>query len=422
MELMCRAEAAIATAEAKMGLVSQRDADKIRSMAAAKNVNLDIFAREMNHTGGHPVVAFLSAWRPSFGDDPAKEVIHYGSTTQDILDTAKILRLRQVNEIIRPELIEVRNILAVIAEKYRMTPIAGRTHHQHALPVTFGYKAAIWIAEIVRQLERLDECTQRLFTVCCYGAVGAMNSLDKRGMELNRLMAEQLELNWTPVSWHTSRDMIAEYMADLVNITSTMGKIANELYELTRTEVAEVAEPWTYGNVGSSTLPQKRNPWGLEAMISMARTATYQIGNVYSAMVQFHERDFMTQYQEEFTLPAICHLCEHILHYGIVIFGGLEVFPERMLKNLEMTNGSIMLEHVMMVLTKRMSRFDAHEKLYDYAMQAYRENIPVKSLLLKDQEIMENFTEEELDQAFDYTSYLGICPEMVDAALEMCKG
>lgn len=421
LEKMCRAEAAVANAEVEMGLISKRDADKINSMVGIQHVDLNIFKEQMITTGGHAVVSFLSAWRPAFGDDPAKEVIHYGSTTQDMLDTAKILQLREAHEVIMEELLQNRSILIELAKKYKMTPIAARTHHQHALPITFGYKVAIWLAEVQRQIERLNESSRRLFTVCCYGAVGAMNSLDKQGVKLNELMAKDLKLNWIPVSWHTSRDMIAEYLSDLVSITSTFGKIALELYELSRTEVGEVAEPWTYGNMGSSTLPQKRNPWGLEAMVAISKSATYQIGNMYAAMTQFHERDFMAQYQEEFTIPTICHMCEHILHYGIEIIGRLEVFPDKMLKNLELTNGSIMLENVMMLLTKRMSRYEAHHKLYDYAMRAYKEDVPVKSLILQDKEIMSVITPAELDKAFEYTSYLGICPEEVDAAIAMCK-
>lgn len=421
MYYMCKIEAAIANADADMGLISRRDAEKINEMVDAKNVDLDVYNEQMAYTGGHPIVSFLAAWKTSFGDDPAKEVIHYGAATPDLIDNVKLLQLREADKIITEELLQMRGILRDLAKKYRDTPMIGRTHHQHAVPITFGCKVANWLMEIHRHTIRLAESRSRLFVVSCYGAAGGMNSFGKMGMEYNRLVGKYLDMNWCPVSWQTSRDTEVEYMCDLVAITNTMGKIALELYELSRTEVAEIAEPWTYGNVGSSAMPQKRNPWGLETMVAISRTCTNLAANEFNCMSQLHERDFMAQYQENFSIPAICHMCEHILHYGIEIIGKLDVYPERMIQNLNMTNGSVMLEHVVMVLARKMSHFEAHHKLYDYAMQAYRENIPVKSLIEKDPDIMSMITREELDAAFDYGQYLGVCPEQVDAALEICQ-
>jgi adenylosuccinate lyase len=196
------------------------------------------------------------------------------------------------------------------------------------------------------------------------------------------------------------------------------GQDRHGTFELSRTEIAEIAEPWTYGNVGSSTMPQKRNPWGLETMIAISRSCTCHMANLYSTMSQIHERDFMSYYQEDYSISNICNMCECILHYGIKILGGLEVFPDRMLKNLDMTNGSVMLEHMMMVLTtKNVNRYEAHHKLYDYAIKAYRKTSR-QNLIMQDKEMMAVMSLEELDEAFEYMSYVGICPEQVDAALD----
>jgi adenylosuccinate lyase len=419
---MCKVEAAIASAEAEMGLVSQRDADKINAMVSADYIDLKVYDEQMSYTGGHPVVSFLTMWKKFFGDDPAKNVIHYASSTPDIKDNIKLLMLRDAYGVIKDDLYQVRGILRDLAAKYRDTPMVGRTHNQHAVPITFGCKVANWLMEIQRQILRLEESAKHMFVVNLFGAAGGISTLGKRGMEFNRLVGKYLDMGWTPVSMQVSRDTTVDFMGDLVSTVNTMGKIAMELFELSRTEIAEIAEPWTYGNVGSSTMPQKRNPWGLETMIAISRSCTCHMANLYSTMSQIHERDFMSYYQEDYSISNICNMCECILHYGIKILGGLEVFPDRMLKNLDMTNGSVMLEHMMMVLTtKNVNRYEAHHKLYDYAIKAYQENIPVKNLIMQDKEMMAVMSLEELDEAFEYMSYVGICPEQVDAALDICK-
>ncbi len=419
---MCRVEAAIAKAEAEMGLVSERDAEKISSMISLDNIDLKIYDEKMVETGGHPVVSFLAAWKQSFGDDPAKNVIHYAASTPDIYDNTVLLKLRDAYKIILDEMYSVREILRDLAKKYKNTPMVGRTHNQHAVPITFGAKVANWLMEMNRQITRIQECAGRTFVANMYGAAGGLSTLGSRGLELNELLGKYLNMGWTPVSMQTSRDTMVEMMSDIVSTTGTMGKIATELFEMSRTEIGEIAEPWTYGNIGSSTMPQKRNPWGLETMIAIARTCASQLTNVLSTMAQYHERDFMAYYQNDYAMAAICNMCERILHYGIEILGKLEVYPDKMMENLELTHGSVMLEHVMMVLTtKNINRYEGHQRLYDYAMKAFKEKIPVKSLIQKDEVIMAALTQKELDDAFDYMSYVGTCPAQVDAALELTK-
>lgn len=421
MLCMCRVEAAIANADAEMGLISQRDADKINAMVDSANVDLALYNEQLGKTGGHPVVSFITAWKQSFGDDPAKDAIHFAAATPDIIDNVKLLKLRDVHAVILDDLFQLREILKNMAHTYRDTLVVGRTHHQHAVPMTFGYKVATWLMELQRQIVRLENSAKQLFVVSCYGAVGSSNTFGKRGMEFNRLVAKYLEMDWSPVCWQTSRDTEIEYLSCLASIAGTMGHIGTELYELSSTEIGEIAEPWTYGNMGSSTMPHKRNPWGIEMMIALSRTCLSQMTNEFNCMTQFHERDFMVQYQENFSIPAICNTCEHTLQYGIRILDGLEIYPERMRANMDITNGAIMLENVMMHLTKKMSRFTAHKKLYDYAMQSYRDHVAVKDLVLADPEIMSIITPEELEQAFDYAAYVGNCPEQVDAALALCE-
>lgn len=418
---MCKIEGAIANAEADMGIISRRDAQVINAKADLENIDMELYNDLLIKTGGHPIVPFLESWRKSFGDDPAKNAIHYGAASPDVFDNVKILQLREVHKIIQKELFELREVLRRLADQHRDSVMVGRTHHQHAVPITFGQKMATWLMEVNRQILRLNESAERVFMGSCYGAAGCNNTFGEQGPQFNRLVAKYLDLTYCPVSWQTSRDTELEYICDLVNITNTAGKFALELYELSRTEVMEIEEAWAFGNIGSSTMPQKRNPWGLEIMIAIARTCTSQIVNEFNCMAQFHERDFMVQYQEDFSMPVICQMTEHILQYGIKILDTMKVYPEQMKKNLEMTNGLNMLEHVMMVLTKKMNRYDAHEKLYEYAMESHKSGVHIKELLLRDKEIMEIISEAELNEAFDYHNYIGSSNQQIDAALEICK-
>ncbi len=417
---MQRMEAALANAQAELGIIPKEAAKVINEMVGIEYLDLDIYNEQLRITGGHPVVPFLKAWQPFFKDKEIAQLIHYGATTQDVLDTSMVLQFKEVYDVVIDELEQLKVILGDLSQKYKMTPMAGRTHSQHAVPITFGYKTAIWLYETQRQIDRLKESSKRMFAVSFYGATGNVNSLGKNGMKVCELMAKDLGLAYIPLPWHTSRDTMAEFLSDLVNITCTYGKIGNELYELGRTEVLEVQEPWFYGNVGSSTMPQKRNAFGMEVMTAIGRLSSYQIGAMFQAMMQQHERDFRTQDGEGFTYMTICHMCEHVLAYAIPILKGLDVLPQNMRKNLDITNGAIMCENVMMHLAKAMGRFEAHEKVYKYAVQAFEENKHIKDLILADKDIMAVMTPEEIEEVFDPVSYIGVAPEMVDRAIKDC--
>jgi 3-carboxy-cis,cis-muconate cycloisomerase len=225
LELMQKVEAALALAEADTGIIPREAAEDINSKSTLKYIDLAIFDEQMKFTGGHPVVPFLSAWKPSFRGTNHAEFIHYGATTQDILDSALILKLREVYDVIYGELGELKVILREMTDKYRHCPMCGRTHVQHAIPITFGLKSAIWLMEIKRQEERMEDLKKRLFAVSFYGAAGNLASLGDKGLLITEKMSDYLDLDYIPVPWHTGRDSIVEFMTLLVNISTTMGKI-----------------------------------------------------------------------------------------------------------------------------------------------------------------------------------------------------
>ncbi len=417
LELMQKVEAALATAQAELGIIPTKIAQEINSKATLEYLDLAVFEEQTAFTGGHPVVPFLRAWKPAFQGSDTAEFIHWGATTQDILDTALILKLREVYDHIYGQLINLRRMLVKMAKEHIDTPMAGRTHIQHAIPITFGLKLAVWLMELNRHLERLEDCKKRLFAVSFYGAAGTLASLGSNGLDVTKRMATLLDLKFVPVPWHTARDNLAEFTADLTSISTTFGKIASELYELSRSEVGEVEEPWTYGNVGSSTMPQKRNAFGLEAMVGLSRIAQFESGTIYAAMMHEHERDFRAANVEGYTLYTTCSLTEKTLHYAELILARLDIHPEKMLANLDLTKGLIMSESIMMRLGEKLGRLTAHEKIYDMAMSAFQNGHHLKDLVLADQEIMASYTPEEIDSFFDPVTYIGDARRMVEAAL-----
>ncbi len=421
LELMQKVEAALALAEADTGIIPREAAEDINSKSTLKYIDLAIFDEQMKFTGGHPVVPFLSAWKPSFRGTNHAEFIHYGATTQDILDSALILKLREVYDVIYGELGELKVILREMTDKYRHCPMCGRTHVQHAIPITFGLKSAIWLMEIKRQEERMEDLKKRLFAVSFYGAAGNLASLGDKGLLITEKMSDYLDLDYIPVPWHTGRDSIVEFMTLLVNISTTMGKIGNELYELSRTEVGEVEEPWTYGNVGSSTMPQKRNAFGMESMVGLSKLSQFEVGAIYQANMHEHERDFRAMNIEGFNILMTASMTEKNLHYGILILKGLVVHPEKMRENLDMTKGLIMSESIMMHLAEKMGRLVAHEKIYEYAMSAFSNNTHLKDLILADKEIMNKFTAEEIEKCFDPITYVGDADKMISEALRLAE-
>ena len=412
---------ALASAQAELGIIPKEAADEISALADIKNVDIPYYDEQVTITGGQQIVSLIRAWKPSFKGSKSAEFIHYGATTQDIMDTAEILKFREVYNIIYKELRELENVLKNMAEEHINTPIAGRTHGQHAVPITFGLKVAIWLMEIKRHIERMEECSKRLFVGSFYGAAGNLASLSGGGLKITELMSKKLGLGFVAVPWHTTHDNIVEFMTLLCNIVTSAGRVASEIFELNRTEIGEVEEPWTYGNVSSSTMPQKRNPEGCEAVVSLARLVQFEVGAVYQSNMHENERDSRSWNIDQFVFPITCGMVEKSLRYMILILKGLVVLPDKMRTNLEMTNGLIMSESIMMTLGKKIGRLNAHEKIYHMAIEAHENNIHLKELVLADKEIMNKCNKEEIETAFEPLSYVGDSYKMTRAAIDAVK-
>ncbi|MBO8167878.1 MAG: adenylosuccinate lyase [Thermoanaerobacteraceae bacterium] len=414
-------EVALAQAEAKLGIISRAAAEEIARKGKVDNLDLAEMKRQLQLTG-HPIVPLIRVFRDACKDG-AGEFIHWGATTQDIMDTANILQLRDAYELLEKQLAGVNQAARALALKYKDTPMAGRTHGQHALPITFGYKVSIWVSETRRHLERLRESRKRALVGNFAGAVGTLASLGDQGLEVQRLMMQDLGLAVPEVAWHVARDGLAEFVCIAGLVASTLGKIANEVVNLQKTEVAEVEEPFMMGKVGSSTMPHKRNPMICENIIALTRIVRAQAPLALETTYhQEHERD-MSSWQSEWEfIPEVCILLSGALKQTDYVLRNLAVYPDKMLENLRKTNGLIMSEAAMLELGRKIGRQKAHDLVYQVSMECFEKDIALLDGLSSHPEVSKILSREEIASLLDPVNYTGLSAKFVDLVISRSGG
>jgi len=399
-------ESALSKAQAKLNIIPIEAAEEIEDKAKVKYMNLETMGEEIKKTN-HPIVPLIRQLS-DVCENRYGQYVHWGATTQDIMDSANVLQLKEVINIVERDIKQIQENLIELIEKYDGVVLAGRTHGQQALPITFGYKAAVWLSEINRSSDRLQELKPRLMVGQFSGAVGTLASIRDKGLELQKALMEELELEVPDISWHAARDNFAEFASFLAILGSTLGKISNEIVLLQKTEFAELAEPFERGKVGSSTMPHKRNPSKTENVVTLTRILQSNIPLFLSGMVNEHERDMISWQVEWETLPEICLLISNILKNSKEVLSGLNVNTERMHHNVtQLTNGLIMSEPVMLKVGEKIGRQKAHDLVYEASMEAYENDVQFEKLLIKNPEIMDNMSKEELDDLFNITNYVG---------------
>lgn len=408
-------EAALALAEAELGLIPAEAAAVIADKAKVELMNIQEIALEVLKVK-HSLMPTLKALQKLCGPEHG-EWVHYGATTQDIVDTGMMLQLKEAHRIIVRDLRAVARELARLALEHRETPMAGRSHGMQGLPTTFGFKVAVLLDEVIRHLDRLREAEARVFAGVLGGGVGTYASFGPQGPEVERLTMERLGLKAPNISWHSSRDRSAEYAGLLGMISGTLGKMGNEFYNLMRTEIDEVEEPFTSGKIGSSTMPHKRNPAALEGLASLTKPVRYNAALVQESMIVEHERDAMSWRGEWIALPESCIYLASQLASAKAILAGLVVKPENMLRNLNMLGGLLLSERVMFALAKPMGKQTAHEVVYELCMKSVEEDIPFREVLMDDARVRESVSREELERLMDPSTYLGSAPQTVDRVL-----
>jgi adenylosuccinate lyase len=408
-------EVALAEAEAEIGLIPRDAANEIARKGRAELIDAAGMKRDIDHTL-HPIVPLIHALQ-GICDGDAGEYIHWGATTQDVMDTAVVLQMRDAMAIFGRRLVELDQALSDLARRHRDTLMAGRTHGQQALPITFGFKVAVWLDEFRRHAARLAECRPRVLVGQFGGAVGTLAGVAEHGLEIRRRMLSRLGLGVPVITWHVAHDGFAEFANIAAMLAGTCGKIAREVIALQKSEVMELEEPWTEGKIGSSTMPHKRNPMLCEAIVALARLAFNQSRAALDGLIQEHERDWTFNHMEWAYLPEMCVMTDGALALTLRVLCGLRVHPERMRANANALDGLMLSEAVMFALGEKIGRQTAHDVVYACAMRAIDESASFGDLLLSDPRVAAHLSRPDLDRLLDPTRYVGLAGEMVDRVL-----
>ena len=409
-------EAALARVQARMGLIPEEAAEEITAKAKFEHFDFAAYKQGVARVL-YPILPLVEGI-VAMCRDGLGEYSHWGTTTQDIMDSALSLQVRDALAIVETDLDAIADLLAQMARDHRDAPVAGRSHLQHALPVTFGYKAAVWLSGVERQRQRLRELKPRATLVQFSGAAGTLASLGADGLRIQEALADELGLGRPEITWHTMRDTVAELTNYLALLTGTLGKIGTDVLMMTQTEVGEVAEGFAHGRGASSTMPQKRNPVSCELLIVAAKTVRQHAGAMLDGMLQDHERASGAWHVEWANLPQCFILSAGALSQARQMLGGLEIDTERMRRNLDLTGGMIVSEAVMMGLAPHMGRQVAHDVVYDACREAAQAGEPLYEVLRAMPQSADALSDDEIRALCDPANYTGLAGEMVDRLLD----
>ena len=408
-------EAALARAQARIGVIPEAAAREISRQCHIENIDLARLKQQTERIG-YPILGVVQQIVDLCADGLG-EWCHWGATTQDITDTAAILQIRAALALVENEMEVIAGVLADLSRRYRDTPMAGRSNLQQAVPLTFGFKMATLLAAMQRHRERLAQLRPRVLVGEFGGAVGTLASLGAAGLEVQAALMDELGLGHPEIAWHTVRDRIGEVACFLGLLTGTLGKISMDVKLLMQTEVAEVYEPFHAARGSSSTMPQKRNPVSCLYIHSTVALVRQHVAALLEAAVADHERSTGPWEIEWISLPEIFLLASGALAQTRLMLSGLEVDPARMRANLDLTRGMIVSEAVMMGLGPHLGRQRAHDLVYDICRKVATSGEPLLDLLAQDAEISRHLSRAELAKLCDPQNYLGLAGEMVDRVL-----
>lgn len=410
---MVQVEMALAKVQGELGIIPVDAAQEILVRCATFALDWPQLQRGIEKSGV-PVINLVAQLRTWVGGEAA-DFIHWGATTQDILDTAVILQIRTAITLLESKLQQVMQNLAQMADAHRATLMAGRTHSQQALPITFGLKAANWLMPLIRHQQRLAEMQPRLFVVQFGGAAGTLAALGDRGTAVQQALAAELNLNTTPIPWHTQRDTLVEWANWLALVSSSLAKMAQDIILLAQTEIAEVRETDDGSRGGSSTMPQKQNPIISEQIIAVARLNATLLSAMQQAAIQEHERGTHGWQMEWLSLPQMAGYTAVALNKALFLSQNLVVNKEQMLQNIANSYGLMLAEAVSFALTEALGRAEAKRIVAEACQVAWAEQ---RHLLEVVREIVGEDTAVNWNAIPDEAHYLGEADTFIDQVLQ----
>lgn len=411
VDRMLRVEAALARAQAQLGIIPAAAAEAITS-ACERGVDRQTLALQATDAAT-PVIPLVSMLRQATNGGHGVHV-HHGATSQDIIDTALVLQVRDAMELLLEELHGLGRGCARLADEHRGTVMVGRTLLQHAVPVTFGLKAAHWLSSAARHIERLSRVRDEL-PVQLGSAAGTLAPFGGRGIEVMEAFAAELALRAPDLPWHTDRDVLHEAVTTVGLVAGYLGKVAADLTSLSQTEIGELVDP---AAGGSSTMPHKRNPVDPTVAAASVRLALAELSGVQAAAIQTHERAVGTWQAEWVAIPRVLDHTVAAAQRVAATMGRVEVDPQAMQDNLSMTGGAVMAESLALALTPAIGRDAAMELVSRAVDRAAAEGEHLRDIVCTDERFLEHLPEEELDRRLDESSYLGSTNVFIDRALD----
>lgn len=413
-------EVALAEAQAELGIIPAAAAQEIAAQAKVGHIDIPQMSAEIRRIK-HSLVPALKQLQARCSKDNG-EWLHFGATTQDVVDTGVALQLKDLHAVVLRDLTAVGRELARLAQAHRDLPMVGRTHGVQALPITFGHKCALWLDEVGRHRARLLECAPRVLVGMVAGAVGSQASLGPQAVEVERRTLTKLGLGVPDISWAPARDRFTEYALLLAMIGATLSKIGNELFNMQRTEFAEVEEGFSEGKLGSSTMPHKRNPTAAENLAGLARPLRYNAAMMLEGMVQEGERDGIAWKMEWKALPECGLIAGAMLFQAKNLLAGLRVDAAAMRGNLDRLRGYLLSERVMLELSERVGKQTAHEWIYEASMHGLTQRISFGDAMRSHAHLGSLLSDDEIRHLTDPEGYLGECAASVDRVLARHAG
>ncbi len=413
-------EVVLAEVQSKLGIIPVEAAAEIREKAIVEELDLDFIKQELEKTG-HSLVPLLKAVQKRCQKNWG-EFIHYGPTTQDIEDTGGVLEMKEAAKLIFRDFGQLEKKVLELSSRYCTLPMAGRTHNQQGLPITLGLKFANWAAEIRRGLERMKDMRKRVFIGMLHGGTGTMAGLGEQAYPVAENVMKRLGLDLPPTGWGSSRDTVAEYQTVLGLVAGTTGRIANEIFQLARTEIAEFQEPLGEHYVGSSTMPHKRNPEVTEFVVAMTKIVMSNVQLGLQSMLAEHERDTRCWRLDWHSIPESSMMLHKAISALVFVVSGLDINEQRITENLDMLHGMLFSEALMFRLGEKIGKQTAHHVIRDTILavdgtsgQTFRE------LVMANKEIAGHLSAEELNALMDYSQHIGQSERQVAHVAEVAE-